>query len=75
VRWGIMNATLKLTLPEDITFELERVSQAKRESKERIALFAISSYLETLSEIKSEMKVWDKASDEALSNFEKSISQ
>jgi predicted transcriptional regulator len=68
-----MAATLELTLPEDLTSELERVAQAKREPKERIALFAISSYLETLSAMRDEMKAWDELSDEALTNFERSL--
>ena len=68
-----MGATLELKLPKEITFELERVAQAKREPKERIALFAISSYLETLLEMKDELKDWDRGSDEALSNFERNL--
>ncbi len=69
-----MKTTLELTLPEDITSKLKKIAQLKRESKERIALFAISSYLEAFSDLKDEFKLWDRLSDEALLNFEKSIS-
>jgi predicted transcriptional regulator len=68
-----MGATLELTLPEEITFELERIAQLKKEPKERIVLFAISFYIERLSEMKDEINAWDKASDEALSNFERNL--
>ena len=70
-----MTATLEVTLPEDITYKLEEVAQLKKEPKEKIALFAISSYLEAFSDLKDELKTWDRLSDEALINFEKSISQ
>ena len=68
-----MGVTLELKLPENMSFELERVAETKREPKEKIVLFAISSYLETLSEMRDEMRAWDRASDEALSNFERSL--
>jgi len=68
-----MGATLELKLPDNISFELERIAQTKREPKEKIVLYAISSYFETLSEMRNEMNAWDRASDEALSNFERSL--
>jgi len=69
-----MKATLELILPKNIGSQLEKVAQIKKKSKEKIALFAISSYLEVFSEMENEFKFWDMLSDEALSNFEKEMS-
>lgn len=68
-----MKTTLELTLPEDITSELKKIARWKKESKEDVAIFAIKSYVNALSEISEEFKLWDKLSDEALINFERSI--
>lgn len=70
-----MEGTLELRLPERINFELEKVAQLKKEPKEKIALFAILSYLEEFSNLKEEFRLWDTLSDEAFLNFEKSMNQ
>ena len=62
---------LKINIPKTIESKLIEFSQEKNLNIETIVIQAISQYLNEQDEFMRDLKMWDKLSDEAWSNFEK----
>ena len=69
-------ATESIKLSEDMAADVEKASEALGIKKNELVGRAVLLYLDNLHkymDLKMEFKEWEKLSDEALSNFEKSL--
>ena len=67
---------MQIELPEEVSEKLEETSKRLGIKKEDLVDRAVSLYINNISKyakLKKEMKDWDFLSDEALTNFEKSL--
>lgn len=65
-----------VNISKDMDSKVEQVSNVLGIDKKELVDRAILTYIDSLSrflDLKKEFKVWDKLSDEALLNFEKSL--
>ena len=67
---------MQIEIPKDTSKKVENMSKLLGIKRSKLIDRAILLYLDNLSKylnLKKEMKEWDILSDEALSNFEKSL--
>lgn len=67
---------MQIEIPKDTSEKIDNASKLLGIKKQNIIDRALLLYLDNISkylDLKQEMKEWDVLSDEALSNFEKSL--
>ena len=67
---------MQIELPKDISKKVEEASKRLGIKKQQLVDKAVLLYLDNISkylDLKQEVKEWDYLSDEALTNFEKSL--
>lgn len=66
---------LQISISPTLKARIERIARAKKVKPQRVVLEALSYYLPLVEpELEAELAEWDRLSDEALGEFEKSLS-